>query len=107
MLFKVALSLPDEGQVTLNYFLKDFQSQKWYWLFRAIFAFGLAVSVLVFLYYRRRLKIPPEEPAVEEGQSPPPPEIYLPPERIGLKRPDYVRSQPKEGDGSISTGIEI
>lgn len=70
LLCKAALNLPDEGGVTLDYFLKDFQTEAWYWLFRALFALGLVMSIFVYLYYRHRQKFNPENPAAEAEQSP-------------------------------------
>jgi len=73
LLIKAALNLPDESRITFNYFLKDFQTEAWYWLFRAIFLLGLVTSILVFLYYRRRPRLHPEHPATEAEQNSEPP----------------------------------
>lgn len=84
LLCKAALSLPDESRVNLDYFLKDFQTEAWYWLFRALFALGLTISFFVYLYYRRRLRLNPARPVAEAEQNPKRPGSSPPAELVNV-----------------------
>lgn len=46
-----SLSLPDNHQIVIDYFLKDYNTPFWHWLWRGAAGLGFLISIAVYLYY--------------------------------------------------------
>jgi hypothetical protein len=56
LLFRVTVSPPPSFSLDLDFFIVDLDKPTWHFLFRLVFGMGLAVVLLVYLYYRNRNK---------------------------------------------------